>query len=82
MRKVKQKLRKRYENFEPPQGRIIIKSAEKLFTTGSILDQSRPGRLNAHGDTEEVIENSVRENPTASVRAVSFRIGCPEIFSS
>lgn len=76
IRSMKLKLRERFEA-EPPDTRVIAQWEEKLFSSGSILDKQRPGRPNQRGDTYDDIDESVRGNPSTSLRRRSDELGIP-----
>ncbi len=67
VRNIKNKLRDRY-GVEPPDARYIKVWADKLFTSGSILDKPRSGRPNERGDSAEDVNTSVEEDPKQSIR--------------
>jgi hypothetical protein len=76
IRSVKVKLRERFAG-EPPDTRVIANWEEKLFNSGSILDKHRAGRPNERGDTYDDIEESVRSDPSSSLRKRSEELGIP-----
>ena len=77
IRALKAKLREKFSG-EPPDTRYIAKWEDKLFTTGSILDQARCGRPNERGDHHKDIEQSVEHNPRLSVRLRSQMLEIPQ----
>lgn len=76
MQEVRNKLRDKYDH-EPPDPRYIRVWAEKLFTTGSVLDQSRSGRPTERGDNVSAVEEQVNENPRTSTRRISADLDIP-----
>ena len=77
VRNVKSKLRDRY-GIEPPDARYIKAWADKLFTSGSILDKPRSGRPNERGDYGEDVNTSVEEDPKQSIRRRSDELNIPK----
>lgn len=76
MRIVKEKLRQNYDE-EPPDGRVIQQWMNKLFESGSIIDQKRTGRPNERGDYCDAVNDSVITDPKASTRKRSEELGIP-----
>ena len=76
MRDVKNKLRTNYDA-EPPRGVQIIAWMNKLFNTGSILDNKRTGRPCERGDIAKEVEVSLQEDPKLSTRRRSDELGIP-----
>lgn len=70
MKNVRDKLREKYGT-EPPEGKIIKMWAEKLFQTGSVLDQPRSGRPASRENQVEVVKEVLEKNPITSIRQVS-----------
>lgn len=75
MKEVRSRLAEKFSG-EVPDGRVIKLWEEKLFATGSLLDQSRSGRPLAHGDALPDVRASLAEAPQTSVRqrASEFQI--------
>ena len=76
LRNLKKRLKERFDGI-PPDTRVIQTWEEKLFRSGSILDQKRSGRPSARGDEIETVRHSVADNPTQSVRRRSDELRIP-----
>lgn len=70
MKLVRDRLREMYD-VEPPEHRIIKLWSEKLLETGSIFDRPRCGRPTEKGDHIDAVKESVRDEPTKSIRRMS-----------
>ena len=64
---IKNKFEQRFGK-KAPTDPTLLKWEEKAFKFGSVLDAPRSGRRKTRTELSEIVENSVNENPTLSLR--------------
>ena len=76
MRNVKTRLKERYD-IEPPRGAVIKSWANKLLTTGSIVDQEKSRRPSLQEERKRRLDDSITAAPRLSVRQRSKELDIP-----